>query len=642
MRILIVTPAVRGDRSGNRVTALRWAGFLRSLGHRVRISCSFEDEDCDAMVALHAHKSHASLARFKERSKKPLIVALTGTDVYGKISAESRRSLEIADRIVVLQPRAILRLDPELRRKAIAIFQSAPAASRVPSDPPFVMVVGHLRPIKDPLRAAEASRLLPPDARMMVLHAGAALDPEHEARATGEMRENPRYRWLGSISRREVRTLLSQSRALVLSSLAEGGANVVCEAIRAGVPVLASRIEGTIGQLGEGYPGYFEPGDTKALSELLLRLERDPAFLRKLEEHAARLAPLFAPERERALWGKLIAELEAGSKSRLAIDDLGSPKSTFREDVIGGLTEEKKRLSCSYFYDEEGSRIFQEICTLEEYYVPRAEREILEAHKEEVVALAPVDAAIAELGSGDSAKTRTILDAFHRRYGRVRYLPIDIAHSVLEESGRALLAEFGGLEVHAIAGEYGVALGRLRERRDLPKVILFLGSNIGNFDRDDAARFLATVRDTMSEGDLLLAGIDLRKDRAILEPAYDDPKGVTAAFNLNLLARINRELRANFDLSAFAHRAEYQEVEGRIAMYLESLKDQTVRIGGPASSDRVPPIEIDFAAGERIHTEYSYKYSAEEIDALASRAGLRIVRRWTDSKGYFGSILFSR
>lgn len=638
MRVLIVTPARRGDRGGNRVTALRWAALIRSAGHRVRITEAYRGEPCDVMVALHATKSHRSIVELRERMPSArLIVALTGTDVYGAIDEKTRRSLELADRIVVLQPRAVERLEREQRAKARAIFQSATPIVRRATEEPVYTVVSHLRRIKDPLRAARAARLLPADSRVRVLHAGAALDEEYREQAEREMRESPRYRWLGSVSRKTVRKLLCESRALIISSYSEGGANVVCEAIAAGVPVLASRIDGTIGQLGEDYPGYFEVEDTGGLADLMLRLERDASFAERLTEHCSRLAPLFAPDRERALWANLLAELEpAPAKSaRFRVVDLGSPPSSFRDDVASGFEAKRKFLSCRYFYDDEGSRIFQAICELEEYYVPRAEREILEARRSEIVSLAPVDAAVVELGSGDSAKTRVILEAFQRRFGRVRYLPVDIAAGMLADSAAALLRDFGGLEVKGIAGEYGPALQHLQQTaKALPKLILFLGSNIGNFDRPDAARFLASVRETMSGGDLLLVGIDLRKSKAILEPAYDDPAGVTAEFNLNLLARINKELGGRFDLAAFAHRAEYQETEGRIAMYLESLREQTVRIAAIGA-------DVRFAAGERIHTEYSYKYSAEEIDELARQAGLVVRRRWTDSKGLFSTNLLA-
>jgi L-histidine Nalpha-methyltransferase len=623
MRILIVTPAARGDRGGNRVTALRWAAILRSLGHRVRIAESFEDQPCDALIALHARKSHASILKFRERGGA-LIVALTGTDIYGEHTAETRRSFELADRIVALEPRAIDRLEPHLRRKARAIFQSATPAPANASEPQ-IAVIGNLRAVKDPFRAAHASRLLPQESKIRIVHAGAALEPEIGELARTEERENPRYRWLGSISRRRVRALIAESRALVLSSFAEGGANVVAEAIASNVPVLASRIDGTIGQLGEDYPAYFATEDTRALAELMRRVEADPSLFR---DHAARLAPLFAPEREHDLWQSLIGELD-GTRSRIRLIDLEPPRASFRDDVASGLGGTKKRLSCTYFYDEAGSKLFEDICQLDEYYIPRAEREILEAHRKEIVSLAPIEPVLIELGSGDAAKTRLLIDAFQRRYGRVRYRPIDISKEALEASSRSLLADFAGLEIDAIAGDYDQVAAQLGAD---PKLILFLGSNIGNFDRPDAARFLAKLRGSMAPSDLLLVGIDLRKDRAILEPAYDDSKGVTAAFNLNLLARINANLGGNFDLSAFAHRAEYQEEEGRIAMYLESLRPQSVRI---AALD----MEVRFVAGERIHTEYSYKYSPKEIEALALQAGLHVVRTWTDPADLFSSTL---
>ncbi len=332
--------------------------------------------------------------------------------------------------------------------------------------------------------------------------------------------------------------------------------------------------------------------------------------------------------------GNAKAPLEASA--RYSVVELQSPTSDFERDVRLGLTAHEKRLSCRYLYDEAGSRLFQNICELEEYYVPRAEREILTTHAAEILALTPPHATIVELGSGDAAKTHVILDAFHRRDGRVRYMPIDIDPSVLEASAERMLPELDGLEVDAIAGEYGVALAHLdATASELEKLILFLGSNIGNFDRRDASRFLVQIRQAMGPRDRLLIGVDLRKDPSILVPAYDDPHGVTSEFNLNLLARINRELGGHFDLTGFTHRAFYEEEAGRMAMYLESLRDQIVAIDALGLS-------VQFRAGELIHTEYSYKYAPAEIDALAEKSGLRVLRRWFDSAGLFSSNLLAR
>ncbi|HWP35288.1 MAG TPA: L-histidine N(alpha)-methyltransferase [Thermodesulfobacteriota bacterium] len=306
--------------------------------------------------------------------------------------------------------------------------------------------------------------------------------------------------------------------------------------------------------------------------------------------------------------------------------------AAFARDVAAGLTRTPKRLPCRYFYDREGSLLFEEICRLPEYYLPRAEREILERRAPEIAALLPAGAALVELGSGSATKTRLLIEALLRRQGKLRYVPVDISRSVLEESARALLADHPRLAITAIAAEYEEGLEVLRRTPLGPKLLLWLGSNIGNLERPEAAAFLRRLRDLMAPADRLLVGVDLRKDRAVLERAYDDAQGVTARFNLNLLARINRELGGRFDLDAFRHRAVYDEAAGRVEMYLVSTRPQRVAI------ERLG-LEVPFAAGEAIHTENSYKYAPDEIEALAAAAGLRLERLWLDDGQRFADVL---
>ncbi len=306
--------------------------------------------------------------------------------------------------------------------------------------------------------------------------------------------------------------------------------------------------------------------------------------------------------------------------------DAGVP-SDFAADVRAGLTAPRKRLSCRYFYDAEGSALFEEICALPEYYLTRAEQEILDANAAEIVASGPVDARLVELGSGSAKKTRTLIEAALAQKAPLHYVPIDISRTMLEESSRALLEDYPGVEITAIAAEYRAGLRWLGRQRGA-KLILWLGSNVGNFPRGDAARFLRGVRATMSASDRLLMGVDLRKSRAVLEAAYDDAAGVTARFNLNLLTRINRELGGDFDREGFAHRARWNERLGRVEIRVESLRAQTVRIEALA-------IDVPFRAGERIYTESSYKYSFGEIGRLARAAGMVVERRWLDSERRF-------
>jgi len=316
MYIGIITPAPPGSLSGNRVTASRWSKILRQLGHRVVIRESYLGEPFDLLLALHAKRSFESTQRFhREHPKSPIVVALTGTDLYRDLrrSRNAQRSLDIATRIVALQPRALDELQG-WRNKTRVVFQSVsrrPTQKRSPKSPFFeVCVVGHLRPVKDPLRAAMAARLLPRSSRIRVTNLGAAMNEEDEYRAQREMNLNPRYRWLGEVSPFRVREILSKSQLFVISSRMEGGANALGEAIVAGLPVLASRIPGSIGILGDDYPGYFDVGDTTGLAGLMLRCERDPEFLSEITKLCSELIPLFEPDREQASWADLIDELK--------------------------------------------------------------------------------------------------------------------------------------------------------------------------------------------------------------------------------------------------------------------------------------------------------------------------------------------
>ena len=331
MNISLVTPAAPRSRSGNRVTALRWAGMLRALGHRVRVDQDYSGGRCDLLVALHAGRSAPSIERFaREKPDLPLIVALTGTDLYGDIrsNAVALRSLELATRVVLLQPAGIDELPGHIREKAVVIYQSArPPQDTLPPRRPQsdhraaspsrggradafeVCVLGHLREVKDPFRAAEAARLLPKSSRIKIVHAGAALSDEMRRRAHVEEAANPRYHWLGELPRAGALRVLARSRLLALTSRMEGGANVVSEAVVAGVPVISSRISGSIGLLGEDYPGYFPVGDTRSLASLLTRAETDDTFYESLEARCAERATLFDPARERKSWADLITQV---------------------------------------------------------------------------------------------------------------------------------------------------------------------------------------------------------------------------------------------------------------------------------------------------------------------------------------------
>jgi dimethylhistidine N-methyltransferase len=302
--------------------------------------------------------------------------------------------------------------------------------------------------------------------------------------------------------------------------------------------------------------------------------------------------------------------------------------TSFSDDVRRGLSAKPKRLAPKYFYDEVGSQLFEQICDLPEYYLTRTERAILACYADEIVEVIDADTVLVELGSGSSSKTRLLIEAFLKRDGKLHYVPVDLSPSILEESAYSLAQDYPGLRVTAHVAEYYTALHTLAEEVWHRKLILFLGSNIGNFDRLEAGQFLTSVRETMDEADRMLIGIDLVKDRQVLVAAYDDAQGVTARFNLNLLARINRELRGHFNLHTFQHRAIFNEAESRMEMYVESAVAQSVEIDG---LDAV----VEFDRGERIHTENSHKFSMEQINALVTGADFAIEHTWFDQRHWF-------
>jgi len=314
VKIVIVTPAKAGSRHGNRNTAARWASLLRALGHRVTVAVSWDGTAADLMIALHARRSYDSIRRFAAACpERPLVVTLTGTDLYRDIALEpdARRSLQLATRLVVLQDRALAELAPPLRRKTRVIYQSArvPAAATPLKTRFEIVVCGHLREEKDPFRAAAALAFLPPDSRIRVTHLGGAMTPDmaHAARAWAA--REPRYRWLGELPHWKAMQRLVRSRLMVISSRMEGGANVVSEALAAGVPVIASRISGNIGMLGARYAGYYPVGNERPLARLMRRAESKPAYYSALKAQIRKRRHLVTVQRERDSLRKLLAEL---------------------------------------------------------------------------------------------------------------------------------------------------------------------------------------------------------------------------------------------------------------------------------------------------------------------------------------------
>ncbi len=332
--------------------------------------------------------------------------------------------------------------------------------------------------------------------------------------------------------------------------------------------------------------------------------------------------------------GQALAQTEPTKDQRLLIHNLvkRDPLAGLAEDVRKGLTASPKRFLPKYFYDELGSQLFEAICLLPEYYLTRAENEILARYADEIAASVGGQKTLVEMGSGSASKTRLIIEALLRSQGELLFMPVDISVTALESSSRILLQSYPRLKIEAFAADYFAGLAELGKKPRRRTLALFLGSNISNFDLDEAHRFLRAMRDMLQEGDALLLGADLKKDPAVLEAAYNDALGVTSAFNLNVLARINRELGGSFDLHAFRHHAFYNQSAGRIEIYIESLFDQTVRI------DKLD-LEVRFESGELIHTENSYKYDLAGIEQLASATGFTCSSSWLDSQERFSSNL---
>jgi putative glycosyltransferase (TIGR04348 family) len=314
MKIALITPAAANSRYGNRNTALRWAQLLRELGHQVHVQQQWNGRGADLLLALHARRSHESIARFAERyPERPLILALTGTDLYRDIHSDvnAQESMELATRMVVLQDMGLRELAPSLRRKTHVIYQSCEA---IPRQPPIkscyeIVISGHLREEKDPFCGAAALKYLPADSRIRITHIGGARDPALAAEARLWMKREPRYVWLGELARPQALATLARARAMLLSSLMEGGANVISEALMARVPVIASKISGNIGMLGRAYRGYFPVSDARALAKLLVNIETRTEFLAALSAQCAVRRKLISVTQEKRGLRTLLAGL---------------------------------------------------------------------------------------------------------------------------------------------------------------------------------------------------------------------------------------------------------------------------------------------------------------------------------------------
>ena len=305
----------------------------------------------------------------------------------------------------------------------------------------------------------------------------------------------------------------------------------------------------------------------------------------------------------------------------------------FAQDVLDGLLDNPKTLPSKYFYDKKGDALFQEIMALDEYYLTRAEYAILDTHKARLLKMLRKNQngkpfQLIEFGAGDGLKTKVLLKHFLEQEANFEYLPIDISANVLRQLGSDLKATFPGLKVEGMEGDYFEALGRIPKDVAGKKLVLFLGSNIGNFTPEQALEFLGKLANNLEVGDGVLVGVDLKKEPKVIQKAYNDQQGVTKAFNLNLLTRINEELGANFKLEHFMHYPVYEPLSGMAKSYLVSTREQTVDL-------KKLNKQIEFEAWEAVHTEISRKFSPKDIGLLAEAAGFRVVENFFDDKGYF-------
>ena len=309
-------------------------------------------------------------------------------------------------------------------------------------------------------------------------------------------------------------------------------------------------------------------------------------------------------------------------------------ENTFAEEISSSLNADLKFISPKFFYDKKGSELFEEICLLSEYYPTRTEISILKKLQNELPSFIDGSFRLVELGSGSSVKTRLILDVFSTLQTNPEYFPIDISE-ILTESSEQLLQDYSTLSITGIIDTYEGGLEFLKHYDNKKNLIIFLGSSFGNFSPNDGRIFLEKIHSTMKTNDLFLIGLDLVKKTSILESAYDDSKGITAKFNLNVLSRINDELDADFALDTFAHYSVYNEQSQRIEMYLKSLINQSIVI---SKSGVTIPLRKD----ELIHTEYSHKFKLSQINSLFEDAGFMVNHTWCDDKKYFSLTLLSK
>jgi L-histidine Nalpha-methyltransferase len=328
---------------------------------------------------------------------------------------------------------------------------------------------------------------------------------------------------------------------------------------------------------------------------------------------------------------KVISSIEQRLQIKRLLEATPIATTDNGSDVIKGLTQNPKSLPPCYFYDDRGSVLFEQICDLPEYYLTRTETAILQQFSDEIAKITGT-CELVELGSGNSSKTRILLDAYQQLGYPLHYLPIDVSTGMLESSAKQLLKDYPSLQVSALAGTYELALAKLSPRQLSNRMICFIGSSLGNLNAQECDVFFNQITDALQVGEYFLLGVDLDKPKHILEPAYNDSQGVTAAFNLNMLEHLNQRFEGNFDTTQFEHWSFYHESEQQIEMHLRSLRSQTVEL-------RALNLKIDFALGETILTEISRKFNLNTIQQELTAQGLLPIHVWTDANQWFGLLL---
>jgi dimethylhistidine N-methyltransferase len=326
-----------------------------------------------------------------------------------------------------------------------------------------------------------------------------------------------------------------------------------------------------------------------------------------------------------------ISGIQENSRCRWLMLNTAEELSNDGQEVIEGLSQSPKTLPCRYFYDDFGSALFEQICDLPEYYPTRTEQSILESCASEIAQLTGACELI-ELGSGSSRKTRLLLDAYSQLNSPLRYCPIDVSTGILKTSALDLLQEYQTLHICGVAGTYEQALAQLPTPDLNPRLLIFLGSTLGNLEEQECTQFLAQIRQALQPGEYFLVGVDLQKAPEVLETAYNDSKGVTAAFNLNMLRHVNRTFQGNFALDQFVHRAFYNAIAHQIEMHLVSLQAQTVTLESLK-------FQVTLQAGESLRTEISRKFHLPTFSAVLAAQGLRSLRIWTDPQDWFALLL---